>query len=179
MRVTVSGLPGSGTTSLARHIAKTYHYNLTSAGEVFRQMAEEHGMDLAEFGKLAEKDPRFDRMIDERQKEISCAYEDIVIEGRLSAWFVPNADLRIWLFAPLETRILRIQIRDDFGDIGTATRLTEEREASEAARYRTYYNIDIHDLSPYHLVLNSGLWEVEELGTIVESAIQLRSMRAS
>lgn len=174
MRVTVSGLPGSGTTSLARHIAQSHQYNLTSAGEVFRRMAEERCMDLAEFGRLAEKDPSFDRMIDERQQEISCEHEDIVIEGRLSAWFVPDADLKIWLFAPLKTRILRIQLRDDFGDITTATRLTEEREASEAVRYRTYYNIDIHDLSPYHLVLNSGLWEIEELGSIVDGAIDLK-----
>lgn len=174
MRVTVSGLPGSGTTSLARHIAKTHQYPLISAGEVFRRMAEEHHMDLADFGNLAEKDPCFDRMIDEKQQEISRAYEEIVIEGRLSAWFVPDADLRIWLFAPLETRVMRIQVRDDFGDIETATRLTKEREASEAVRYRTYYNIDIHDLSPYHLVLNSGLWEVEELGMIVDRAIDLK-----
>jgi cytidylate kinase len=142
-------------------------------------MAEERCMDLAEFGKLAEKDSQFDRIIDERQKEISREYEDIVIEGRLSAWFIPDADLRIWLFAPLETRILRIQVRDDYEDIGTATRLTEEREASEAARYRTYYNIDIHDLSPYHLILNSGLWEVEELGMIVDRAIDLQSRRTT
>ncbi|MDD1714806.1 MAG: AAA family ATPase [Methanoregulaceae archaeon] len=174
MRITVSGLPGSGTTSLAGHIAKTHQYHLISAGEVFRRMAEERSMDLAEFGNLAEKDPCFDRMIDEKQKEISLAYEDIVIEGRLSAWFVPDADLKIWLFAPLEIRVMRIQVRDDFRDIGTATRLTQEREASEAARYRSYYNIDIHDLSPYHLVLNSGLWEVEDLGMIIDSAIDVK-----
>jgi cytidylate kinase len=136
-------------------------------------------MDLAEFGNLAEKDPCFDRMIDEKQKEISRDYEDIIIEGRLSAWFVPDADLRIWLFAPLETRVMRIQVRDDCGDIGTATRLTKEREASEAARYRTYYNIDIQDLSPYHLILNSGLWEVEDLGAIIDSAIDLKSSQTT
>ncbi|NTU99661.1 MAG: AAA family ATPase [Methanoregulaceae archaeon] len=179
MRVTVSGLPGSGTTSLARHIAKTHQFHLISAGEVFRRMAEERSMDIGEFGNLAEKDPCFDRMIDEKQREISRMYEDIVIEGRLSAWFVPDADLKIWLFAPLETRIMRIQVRDAFSDIGTATRQTQEREASEAARYRSYYNIDIHDISPYQLVLNSGLWEVEELGMIVDRAIDLKAKRTT
>ncbi len=173
MRVTVSGLPGSGTTSLSQHLAKTHQYDLISAGEVFRQMAAEHQMNLTEFGRLAEKDPCFDRMIDERQKEIALAHEDIIVEGRLSAWFVPEADLRIWLFAPLDTRIHRIQVRDTPGDIETAAILTREREACEALRYRTYYNIDIEDLSPYHLVLNSGLWGVEELGSIVDCAMDL------
>jgi len=173
MRVTVSGLPGSGTTSLAQHLAKTHQFDLISAGEVFRQMAAEHHMDLTEFGRLAEKDPCFDRMIDERQKEIALAHEDIIVEGRLSAWFVPEADLRVWLFAPLDTRIQRIQARDTPGDIETAANLTREREACEALRYRTYYHIDIEDLSPYHLVLNSGLWGVDELGSIVDCAMDL------
>jgi cytidylate kinase len=179
MHVTVSGLPGSGTTSLAKHIAKTHQFDLISAGEIFRQMAAEHHMNIVEFGKLSETDPSFDRMIDERQKEIAVTCKNIVIEGRLSAWFVPEADLRIWLFAPLETRVLRIQTRDTLSDTVIATRLTMEREASEALRYRTYYNINIDDLSPYHIVLNSGLWEVEELGTIVDSAIDLLFERNS
>jgi cytidylate kinase len=173
MRVTVSGLPGSGTTSLAQNLAKTSQYDLISAGEIFRQMAAEHHMDLAEFGRLAQKDPCFDRMIDERQKEIALAHKDIIVEGRLSAWFVPEADLRIWLFAPIDTRVHRIQARDIPGDVETAATLTREREACEALRYRTYYNIDIDDLSPYHLVLNSGLWGVEELGSIVRCAMNL------
>jgi cytidylate kinase len=179
MHITVSGLPGSGTTSLAKHIAKTHQYDLISAGETFRHMAAEHHMDIVEFGKLSESDPSFDRMIDERQKEIALARKDIVIEGRLSGWFVPEADLRIWLFAPIETRILRIQARDTLSDIGIATRLTMERETSEAFRYRTYYNINIDDLSPYHIVLNSGLWEVEELGTIIDNAIDLVLSRST
>ncbi|MDD1707467.1 MAG: AAA family ATPase [Methanoregulaceae archaeon] len=170
MRITVSGLPGSGTTSLAKHLAETFDCDLLSAGEVFRQMAAEHGMDIAQFGRLAEKDPSFDLMIDERQKEIALAHEDIVVEGRLSAWFVPEADLKIWLFASIECRVSRIQSRDTISDFDTATQLTHEREKSEASRYKTYYGIDITDLSPYHLVLNSGLMSVEELGEIVASA---------
>ena len=46
MRITVSGLPGSGTTSLARYLSEKHNFKLISAGEVFRQMAKEHNMDL-------------------------------------------------------------------------------------------------------------------------------------
>ena len=79
MRITVSGPPGSGTTSLARYIAEKYDLEFISAGEVFRRLAREHGMDLAEFGRLAESDPSVDRMIDTRQKEIGEATEGIVV----------------------------------------------------------------------------------------------------
>ncbi|NYT07203.1 MAG: AAA family ATPase, partial [Methanomicrobiales archaeon] len=164
MRITVSGLPGSGTTSLAKHLSELLGIELISAGEVFRRLAAEHDMDIAEFGKLAAKDPSFDRLIDDRQKEIALSHEDIIVEGRLSAWFVPEADLKVWLFAPVECRVSRIQSRDTISDLSKATDLTREREACEAIRYKTYYGIDISDLTPYHLVLNSSLMAVEELG---------------
>ena len=73
MRITVSGLPGSGTTSLSRYLSERHGFSLISAGEVFRQLAQEHDMGLAEFGRLAQENPAFDTMIDARQKEIAAA----------------------------------------------------------------------------------------------------------
>ena len=171
MRITVSGLPGSGTTSLSRYLAEHHGFDMISAGEVFRQLAREHNMELAEFGRLAEEDPSYDKMIDARQKEIAETQDNIIVEGRLSGWMVPQADLKIWLHAPIGCRIKRIATRDQVGDENTAEKLTLEREACEAGRYRSYYNIDINDLLIYHLVLDSERWDIEGLGAIVDTAI--------
>ncbi|HSA37816.1 MAG TPA: AAA family ATPase [Methanoregula sp.] len=171
MRITVSGLPGSGTTSLSRYLAERHGFTMISAGEVFRQLAKEHGMELAAFGRLAEEDPTFDRMIDARQKEIALEHDNIIIEGRLSGWMVEDADLKIWLFAPIGCRIRRIAFRDQVIDEKAAEQLTLEREKCEAGRYQSYYSIDIGNLSIYHLVLNSGYWNVEGLGAIVDTAL--------
>jgi cytidylate kinase len=171
MRITVSGLPGSGTTSLARYLEKKHGFTMISAGEVFRQLAKEHNMELAEFGRLAESDASFDKMIDARQKEIAEANHNLIGEGRLSGWMGPPADLKIWLHAPVRCRIQRIATRDEVVDEATAERLTLEREACEAGRYRSYYNIDINDLLIYHLVLDSERWGIEGLGAIVDTAI--------
>lgn len=171
MRITVSGLPGSGTTSLSRYLEEHHGFEMVSAGEVFRQIAAEHNLDLEAFGRLAEQDKRYDTMIDARQKEIASRRDDIIIEGRLSGWMVDNADLRIWLFAPTGCRINRIISRDRVADEKTATEITTERERCEAARYRSYYNIDISDLSIYHMILNSEHWGIAELGAIVDAGI--------
>jgi CMP/dCMP kinase len=178
MRITVSGLPGSGTTSLARHLASILQTDLISAGEVFRQMAQEHGMELAEFGRLAASDPSVDLRIDQRQKEVALAHDHIIVEGRLSGWFVPEADMHIWLYATLECRVTRIQTRDAIENPESAAQMTRERESCEAIRYKTYYGIDIADLSPYHIVLNSERFSVEELCAIVCSAIGVIRQRA-
>ncbi|HOX35311.1 MAG TPA: AAA family ATPase [Methanoregulaceae archaeon] len=171
MRITVSGLPGSGTTSLSRYLAERHGMTMISAGEVFRQLAKEHNLELAEFGRLAERDPSFDKMIDLRQKEIAAERDNIIVEGRLSGWMVENADLKVWLFAPIACRLLRIVSRDHVADMATAEKITLERERCEAGRYRLYYDIDIGDLSIYHLILNSEHWDVAGLGAIVDTAI--------
>jgi cytidylate kinase len=144
---------------------------MISAGEVFRQLAKEHNMELAAFGRLAEEDPSYDKMIDARQKEIAQTQNNIIVEGRLSGWMVPQADLKIWLHAPIGCRIKRIATRDAVTDERTAEALTLEREACEAGRYRSYYDIDINDLQIYHRVLDSERWNIEGLGEIVDTAI--------
>ena len=171
MRITVSGLPGSGTTSLSRYLAERHGFSMISAGEVFRQLAKEHNMELARFGDLARQDPSFDKMIDARQKEIALERDGIIVEGRLSGWMVDDADLKIWLYAPIDCRIKRIVFRDQVADEKTAKSLTLEREQCEADRYRSYYSIDIGDLSIYHIVLNSEHWDVEGLGAIIDTSI--------
>lgn len=172
MRITISGLPGSGTTSLTYHLAEIHRYDVISAGEVFRQMAKERNLSVGEFGAFCEDDPSVDKLIDERQRDIALSRSHIIAEGRLSGWMIPEADLKIWLKASLKCRVGRILDRDKFTDFDAAMLATEEREASEALRYKQYYNIDIGSLSPYHLVLDTEMWTVEQLGSIVSSAIQ-------
>jgi cytidylate kinase len=170
MRVTVSGPPGSGTTSLSKKLSETFSFKFISAGEVFRSLAKERGMDLIEFGKLCESDPEVDRLIDERQKEIGEREDDIIIEGRLAGHMVDNADIKIWVAASPQCRARRISGREE-SDIESAKEETIQRELSEAARYKMYYDIDITDLSIYDLVINSEKWGVDELSGFVISAV--------
>ena len=86
---------------------------------------------------------------------------------------VADADLKIWVMASLPCRVARILSRDSVTDLTMARALTEERERSEAFRYRTYYQIDINDLSGYDMVLNSEHWGVEQLGAIVMTAVAM------
>ncbi|WP_319377957.1 (d)CMP kinase [uncultured Methanocorpusculum sp.] len=170
MRITISGSPGSGTTTLGRSIAEKYSYRYVSAGEVFRGLAKERNMDLAAFGKIAETDPAIDLEIDARQKEIGESSDDIILEGRLSGWMVENADLKILLCASPECRSTRIAAREGLTE-KQAFEMTVEREACEAGRYMEYYEIDILDFSPYDLILNSETFSANELFAIVDATV--------
>ena len=66
--ITVSGLHGSGRTTQALNISKSFGLRYISSGTVFRQLAEEKGITLEEMSKLTENDPKLDKMIEERTK---------------------------------------------------------------------------------------------------------------
>jgi len=167
MIISISGLIGSGKTSLAKNICKRFNLRYVSAGEIMRDMAKKEGMSLIEFSAYAEKHPEIDKKIDERQREL--AKGDCVVDGRLSAYFT-NPDISIWLTAPLDIREKRIAKRDKIS-LEDAKKTIMEREESERRRYKKFYNIDLYNIEKYDLVINTGKFNIEALTEILSSVI--------
>jgi CMP/dCMP kinase len=173
MQITVSGLPGSGTTTTSKLLAEYYELELISSGEIFRRMAKEREMTLSEFGALAEKDPSIDLAIDKNQRAIVRCQDNLVLESRLAGHMasgVPNV-LKIWIKAPLPIRVKRIQKRERASSFDEEFKKTVLREKSEALRYMNYYNIDIGDLSIYDIVIDSERWNQYQTLDILRVAI--------
>lgn len=169
MIVTLSGLPGSGKTSVARELVARYGFVIISAGEQFRKLAQERGMSLQEFGELAEKDASIDTAIDKRQKELALTQKMALVEGRLAGRTI-DADLKIWLKTSLDVRAQRISKREGI-PVNQAMEDTRTRETSEALRYQTFYNIDQRDWSGYDLIIDTRLWDAKGVADIISIAI--------
>jgi len=171
MRIGIAGAPGSGTTTLGKHLAEDFHLSFYSGGSFFRQAAAEHNMTLAEFGELARKNPEIDYEVDMRQTQFALDNDNFIIESRLVGWMVKNADILILLSASQRCRSERIAEREGI-DPEESFRLTVEREGCEAARYREYYQIDIASMDPYDLVVNTEKFSAEEVYEIVSAAVK-------
>lgn len=156
VRVTVGGLPGSGTTTACRKLAEQLGLQYVYAGQIFRLLAKEHGMTLTEFGRYCEKNPEVDKELDRRQLE-HLKKTNLLLEGRLSGWLafehgIPA--LKIWLDAPVDVRANRIVQREG-GDLEEKKAEMLEREFSEAKRYRNYYGVDLDNRTFYDLVIET------------------------
>jgi cytidylate kinase len=172
MLLTVSGPPGSGKSTTAAALADAFDLEHVSGGDIFRELAAERGYSLAEFNELAEENDQIDRDLDRRLQEIARERDDVVLESRLSGWLAADeADIRIWLDAPLDVRARRIGDREDKATERARTE-TEQREASEAQRYREYYDIDIADLSIYDLTVNTARWGEDAVLSLLVDAVE-------
>ena len=141
--VTLSGLPGSGKTTVGRRVAETVGLAFTSAGEIFRQTASERGLDLLAFSHLAEREEAIDRDLDRQM--LSLAHPGRLLEGRVTGALcrqqqIPCVYLELTAEEPV--RVTRIAQRDGT-EIDETRRRLVERTASERARYRRYYHIDL------------------------------------
>ena len=171
MLLTVSGPPGSGKSTTAAALAKAFELDHISGGDIFRSLAEERGLTPVEFNELAEKDDQIDRDLDRRLYDLAKERDDVLLESRLAGWLAAeDADIKIWLDAPLNIRAERIADREG-KPLETAIEETHRRERSEAKRYREYYNIDIDDRSIYDLVYNTARWSPEGVLGMLTTAI--------
>lgn len=171
MRITISGPPGSGTTTVAKKLSEKLGYPVISAGEVFRKLAKEHGMSLEEFSKYAESNPEIDNLIDKKQREEALKYENVIVEGRLSGWMVP-ANLKVWIYCDREIRVQRIARREN-KPVEVVRRETELREELEKRRYIKFYGINIEDRSLYHLMINSARFNADQIAEIILKTVEL------
>lgn len=173
MRITISGLPGSGTTTVAKLLSKELSVELISAGEMFRQIANEKNLELEQFSELAENNDDFDRRIDEKQGEEAMKRANVIVEGRLSGFFVPDADLKIWLEAPPKVRARRIAGREGT-TYAEALYAMKNRERSEHKRYEKYYGINLGDLSIYDRIIDSSRWSEKDIVAMIIKAAKER-----
>ena len=165
--ITVSGLHGTGKTTVARILAESLQLRFFSAGDLFRQMAIRGELSLSEISQKASKNSDFDKLVDDRTRE-EAEKGNVVIEGLLSSWVAgKKANLRFYLYAPDDVRVLRIAKREHCS-VEEARNATLFREDLERRRFKKFYAIDIDNHSIYDLSLNTAFLSAEGNARILE-----------
>ena len=172
MIITVGGLAGTGTTTTAEGLSEKLNIPYISAGSVFREMAAERGMTVLEFSEFAEGNDDIDKEIDRRQAEKAKLADNLIIEGRLSAYFVDNADIKLWLMTPFDVRSKRISQREE-KSVEIAKDEIIIREKSEALRYMEIHNIDINNMEIYDLIINTDSFNPESISEIIIQTLKV------
>ena len=172
MIITVGGLAGTGTTTTAEGLSEKLNIPYISAGSVFREMAAERGMTVLEFSEFAEGNDDIDKEIDKRQAQKASEAENLIVEGRLSAFFVDNADLKVWLVTPFDVRSKRISEREN-KSVEVAKKEIITREKSEALRYMEIHNIDIGNMDIYDLIINTDTFDPERVSEIIIQTLKV------
>ena len=170
-KVTISGHPGSGTSTLVEGLSKHFSWTSINGGQIFRNEAKERNMTLAEFGKLCSDDETVDLTLDEKLRAHILDNSTNIIESRLAGWWaykLKSDCVRIWLNVSEQERARRVTIRE-----GTtryeAISANKARLLVDNERYQKMYGLTPDDPTPYtHIIDATGITAEEVLGEAIK-----------
>lgn len=168
MKITITGLGGTGTSTVGKLLAKKLKYKFLSGGDMQRMIAKEKELTLYEFDEYLKGHPEQDRLIEDKQIAFGKENNDFVLESLLGWYAVPDA-FKVLLTCDFDTRIQRIADREEIS--------FEEAKEKNIARVDTYDDrygklygiIKIDDKKNFDLVIDTAKILPEEIIDIIIS----------
>lgn len=176
MIITITGLPGSGKTSVGKVLAKKLHMKFFSIGNMVREYAKENKISLMEMEKQIKNNKSMNKKIDDKQKKLLKKYKNFIIDSRIGAAIFKKADFRIYLHASLKKRAERIAKREK-KSLKQALHETTIRERDELQQYRKHYGIDYRDKKYYNLIINTENLDENQTADKMAKTIRLKNCR--
>ena len=170
--ICVCGLTGCGKSSVARRLAERYGLRCVSGGDALKALAVEAGYkpfkrgwwESAEglrFLKQRIEDSGFDRRADEKLLE-SAKNGNVVLDSWTMPWLLKEG-FKVWFEASPMMRAKRVVKRDRIS-VGDALRILKEKDDLTRRIYKGLYGFVLgEDFSPFHLILDTDLLDVNEV----------------
>ncbi len=164
MKVCISGLTASGKTTVSEALSK--ELGVTHVQNSYKAYLRDN-RGLADF--IDKTDEDFVREFDKRTVEMSNE-GDCVVSTWLSPWLIKDADLRVWLYAPLDIRVKRYMARENV-ERERAERTVLEIDSSATQSFKKFYNIDISELEMFDMHINTARSDVQDTVALISLAV--------
>jgi cytidylate kinase len=202
--IAISGLPGSGSTTVAKLLSQKLNVSYFSAGQLWKDIAQgqaEHQHYYPLFKRILDKsgltipifpasskgsaavnlwktdlgkDPRFHQVIETLQQEL-IDRGSIIIDGKLSIRMTKNADFKIWLSGSLDARASRTAQRDHIS-VDEARKLLTERENIHRKEWLRIYGFDyLTQQKEADIVIDTSNKSPEQIVNEVQNSLSSRA----
>lgn len=171
MIITLSGLPGSGKTTIAKKISEHFGMKWYSIGDLRGKMAQERGLTIDELNKLGTKEDFTDKEVDEYQQKLGKTEDNFVVDGWMSWHFIPHS-IKFFVKVDPDEGARRVfdakrhTIQTDepeYASIEETKKTLTERIKNSRQRYLKYYNQDYQDESHYDFIIDTSNQNIEEV----------------
>ena len=165
-RITLSGLAGTGKSTIGKLLSKRLEYEFISMGNYSREYAmKNYGLTINEFQTICMEDKSIDKKLDEKFREDCNSRNNIVVDYRLGFYFVKEA-FHILLKVSDQTAVKRIQAAartNESVDIHSINARNKEMKQ----RFIDFYNLDFTDEGNFHLVVDTDTLLPDEITDLI------------
>jgi cytidylate kinase len=182
--ICISGMAGTGKSTLAKKLAQKYSLKYYSGGDALRALAAEKGFNSSSNGwwespeglcflEKRKADSSFDRAVDDKLLKYA-EQGNVLLDSWTMPWLVKRG-FKIWLAASVEKQAERIAKRDKM-TVEAALEALKEKEAQTKAIYRALYGFALgEDFAPFNLILDTDNLSADEvfqvLCTVVDNVV--------
>jgi cytidylate kinase len=174
--ICISGLAGTGKSTLSKKLAEKYHLRYYSGGDVLKELAKLEGYDVSvqgwwespqglKFLNERVNDPKFDKAVDDKLLEYA-QQGNVLLDSWTMPWLMQGG-FKIWLEASFEKRAARVAIRDGM-TTAQAVEVLKEKEARTKAIYKVLYGFVLgEDFKPFDFVLDTDNLSADEVFVVL------------
>jgi cytidylate kinase len=174
--ICISGMAGTGKSTLSKKLAEKYGLRYFSGGDVLKELAKQEGYDVSVQGWwespqglhfLNERinDPKFDKAVDDKLLEYA-NQGNVLLDSWTMPWLLKEG-FKIWLEASFEKRAARVAVRDGM-TVAEAFGFLQEKEARTKAIYKSLYGFVLgEDFKPFDLVLDTDNLIADEVFVVL------------
>ena len=174
--ICISGMAGTGKSTLSKKLAEKYHLRYFSGGDVLKDLAKQEGYDVSIRGWWESPDglkflservnnPKFDKAVDDKLLEYA-QQGDVLLDSWTMPWLL-KVGFKIWLEASFEKRAARVADRDNIS-VAEALEVLKEKEAHTKAIYKELYGFSLgEDFKPFDFVLDTDNLNAGEVFAIL------------
>lgn len=175
MRICISGLTGSGKTTLGNLLSKELnieHITKETTKEYAKILDEIKRDKSGKLKMLQAAHPKYARDFD-REILGAAKGKNCVVTTWLCPWLMKDATLRVWLNASLDERSRRKAL-----DMRTSLKKTKEyvmeKDRSAAMEFKNIYGIDINDHSVFDIEISTGRLAHKEATAVISMLAMLK-----
>ncbi len=174
--ICISGLAGTGKSTLAKKIAQKYNLNYFSGGDALKDLAKQQGYDISlqgwwessvgiNFLKERASDPKFDKAVDDKMLEYA-EQGNVLLDSWTMPWLLKSG-FKIWLEASFEKRAARVAERDKM-TLDEAVKMLQEKETRTKAIYKELYGFVLgQDMAPFDFILDTDNLGADEVYAVL------------
>lgn len=167
MIITISGLPGSGKTTVAVMVAERMGFRHYSAGDMRGRIAIEKGLTIDQLNEIGKKEKWTDKNVDKLIEDLGKKEDNIVVDGWVAFHFIPRS-VKIFLYVDLKVgaeRIFRNQRQDEEkkGNVKGIHEMIRKRVKESNERYGKHYGIDFLDGKNYDHIIDTTHLHIEQV----------------
>ncbi len=172
----ISGMAGTGKSTLSKKIAKRYNLTCYSGGDALKELAKEAGCVVTgegwwespaglEFLERRVNDSQFDKEVDNRLLNYA-KLGNVLLDSWTMPWLLKDG-FKIWLMASFDKRAARVAERDKL-TFDQAYAVLKEKETQTKMIYKNLYGFDLgEDFTPFNFILDTDNLNADQVFAVL------------